>query len=172
MQATITEELVEERREKTPLGERVIPVPLLLSVCAVLISLAAIIWTIYHDPFRSHLNRYDFSTPKGCLISVLELGANNDIGSSLALQRLLGQRAVEEKLRTIGVHKEAEWRGEKILFVSYEKNGIKKYATEAFSKDAETGFWQPSYVGIFSMGDEDKALSTMMKTWQEKGRFE
>jgi hypothetical protein len=72
------------------------------------------------------------------------------------------------------VHKEAEWKGNKVLFVSYEENGIKKYVTEVFSKDAETGFWQPPSSLPFSyyVGSENDSLSTMMKTWTEKGRLE
>ena len=136
-----------------------------------LISLAALLWTIYHDPLKSHLDKYDFTTPKGCLLSTIQLELNNDIGTSLALKRLFSQRTLEEKLRTIAIHKEAEWRDKKILFVSYEENGIKKYDTEAFTKDAQTGFWEPSYVG-FLIADEEQAPFHDDGYVEEKGRLE
>ncbi|HET6878702.1 MAG TPA: hypothetical protein VFI31_00935 [Pirellulales bacterium] len=172
MHATIDLEHADQGLDKASFAERVIPLPTVLSVFAVLVSLAALAWSIYHDPLRAHLGRYDFSTPKSSLISLLQLQADNDIGSSIALERLYGQRAIQEKLRTISVFKEAEWRGNKILFVSYESDGMKKYSMESFTKDADTGLWRQAYVSSFSVGDSDNALSAMMKSWEEKGRLE
>lgn len=172
MQATADLERADKRLGKDSFAERIIPLPAVLSGFAVLVSLAALSLSIYRDPLRANLGRYDFSTPKSSLISLLQLQAGNDIGSIVALERLRSQRAIQEKLRTVAVYKEAEWRGHKILFISYDFEGIKKYSTESFTKDADTGFWTQTYVSSFLLGDGDKALAAMMQSWEEKGRLE
>lgn len=163
--ATIDEEHVEVTEEKRRLGDRVIPLPLIFSVTAVVVSLVSLYWTVYRSPTRPQLSKYDFSTPKDSLFSLSRMELSGDIGSQIALRRLFSARTIEEKLKTLTVHKEAEWAGNRILFVSFEENGLVKHTTDAYTKDAETGFWKPDFVSSYDVGKTDEKLAALMQEW-------
>jgi len=88
-------------------------------------------------------------------------------------------RQIQEKLKTLTVSHEAEWRGKKILFVKYQEGGVPKYDTEAFEKDVETGMWFPSrtyelervirHLGSATdpVDPEEAALGKMIEKWKK-----
>ena len=149
--------------------KKVIPIAVILSITAILISSGACTWVVFHDPLGKGISEYDFSTPKDGLISELEIELNTDIRAQFELMSLSGNRELEEKLKTLKVHKEAEWQGKKVLFISYEQNGIKEYDTEGSEKDAETGFWTSAYVGAYAVKDDNERLAAMITEWEERG---
>ena len=116
-------------------------------------------------PGRS-LSSYDFSTPKAALISLdtmerarVEMDAEKD------------RKALDEKLRTLEVRKESEASGKKILFVVYEREGIKRYETVGFEKDADTGMWQRRFVSADTVERDSPALAESMRRWESKGEL-
>ena len=121
----------------------------------------------FHDPLGGGMGRYRFSTPRDSLMSALQIEQNKDIRAEIQLNSLRSDRLLAEKLKTLEVHREAEWKGNKILFIVYEEKGVKKYETPTFEKDADTGYWFPKYVSSFEVDDKD--LSQKMTDWQQKG---
>ena len=148
--------------------DKVIPIPTILSVVAISISFGACAWVTFYHP---GISNYDFSTPEKSLFSGLEIGANNDFRAQAELMRVGSfGREMKEKLKTIKVHREAEWHGKKILFISYEKNGITEYETRAFEKDAETGLWTSAFAHAFVVTDDNKTWAARMTDWENKGK--
>ncbi len=130
-----------------------------------------IVW--FRSPFPgSGLKKYDFSTPAAAYRSRLEIEANKDLRAEIELQTELHGPQIKEHLRTLQVKKEAEWRGKKILFVSYEQKGVKKHETVAFEKDAKTGYWLRSYVSAYDVRNENRDLADQMESWSRSGSLE
>lgn len=159
--------------------EAVVPLPIILSVVAIVISLGTLARTYYHKPLGEGMSRYDMTTPKAAIESQLRMVADSDLLAVLEMNLLGDDDLAAEKLRTLEVAKESEWRGSKVLFVRFEQNGIKKYDAEYLSKDAKTGIWRANSSLTYSLisaamsdSPEDKAISNMVSTWREHGHFE
>jgi hypothetical protein len=133
---------------------------------AVLLSIIALCIAIFRHPLGRGMNAYDFSTPSAALKSQIEMALNNDIRAAIELETMRSRKAAKEKLNTLKIHKESEYGGKKILFISFEKNGILKYDIESFEKDADSGLWYHSYVGTYDMKDSD--LKKAIEDWQKK----
>jgi hypothetical protein len=139
-------------------------VPLIVSAIAIVLSLCCIIYTTLHDPLGAGLSSYDFTTPQNALQSQLQIDANSDLRAAIELQRAKNGRAEQEKRDTVKVHRESSYEGKKILFISYNENGLPKHEIAAFEKDAETGFWFPGYVSTYKMNDS--ALESAIDEWK------
>jgi hypothetical protein len=138
--------------------------PLILSSIAVVISLAAM-FKPNNLPGKS-ISAYDFSTPEKALLSQIRIELNNDVRASLELTDILYNDKYEERLKTNKVHSVSEYAGKKILFISYNENGLTKYDTQAFEKDADSGFWNRTVVGTYDVSD--KTLKKAMEEWEKK----
>ena len=149
--------------------EKVIPIPMILPIVAILISSGACAWVTLYNPLGKGISKYDFSTPKKSLISEFEIAAHNDIRAQFELPNRLMARLCKELLKKLKVHREAEWQGKKILFITGEMNGIEVYGTEAFEKDAETGFWMSASAPADAVERDNKRLAVMMREWKERG---
>ena len=103
--------------------------PLVMSAIAVALSLAALVVSIGHDPLGGGIDEYDLTDPERSLISTLQMEVDGDFRAVLDIQRLLGGKLAKEKLQTLKVHKASDYAGKRVLFVSYEKNGISQYDT-------------------------------------------
>jgi hypothetical protein len=156
----------------------IVPIPIVLSVLSLVVSVATALWLGTHDPLGKGLSQYDFSTPKAALISSMEIQNKFDIKAIMQLaaatsDHIFGNAA--EKQRTLKVWKEAEWRGNKVLFCSFERDGITEYSCEAVERNAQTGRWMPSSLPLIfenagdSVSEEDKRLSKMVSRWKESG---
>lgn len=121
------------------------------------------------DPLGSGISKYDLSTPKAALVSQMKMQLNTDIRAVLELESRLKGRTLKEAISTLDVRKEAEYRGRKLLFVSFKEDGVTKHKVEAFTKDANTGFWIPDYVGEYEVEKDDKDLAAQMRRWKERG---
>lgn len=149
--------------------EKVIPIPMILPIAAILISSSACAWVTFYNPLGKGISKYDFSTPKKSLMSQCEIMAHNDIRAQFELPNRPIARLYKEFLKNLKVHREAEWQGKKILFITFEMNGIEDYETEAFEKDAETGFWMNASATADAVERDDKRLAVMMREWKERG---
>lgn len=154
--------------------EKKIQLPVILSAIAVIVSVGNSVWTLAHDPLRPlgrGIGAYDFSTPEAAITSQSQIVVNRDLRAwfDIALLRSLdpdARRLATEQIKTLKVHKRSTYQGKKILFVSYDKNGIKEYDIQSFEKDADTGKWFPAYVSTYKM--DDKRLENAIKEWKEK----
>jgi hypothetical protein len=143
-------------------NQRVSRLPLLISLSALVIAAGSAAWTTFRSPLGPGISAYDFTTPQNAIDSSLAIQINGDIRALMDLQRLQSRYA-QEKRETLKVHRDAEYQGKKILFISFKENGITKYETEAVEKDAETGLWFPAYVSPYGM--DDAALERTIKAW-------
>ena len=124
---------------------------------------------LFRDPLGAGMSRYRFSTPKDSLISELQIEQNKDLRANIEYHTVRTDPALREKLKTLEVRKEAEWKGNKILFIVYEEKGVKKYDTPAFEKDADSGFWFPKYLSSSEVERDDKDLADKMNAWRQQG---
>ncbi len=138
----------------------------ILSCCALFLSLLAVALVFLRDPLGSGVNAYDFTTPEAALASHLRMESHPDIRAEIELAQLRHGKTAEEKRRTIKVHKESSHGGKKLLFVSFEENGISTYDIEAFEKDADTGWWFPAHFSTYDI--DDSSLEAAVKEWQAK----
>ena len=147
---------------------KTVPVPLILSIVAIVISLSSCMWMVFSNPAGKACKRYDFSTPKASLFSLAEMGANNDILAEEELRSLSNSLKMKERLKTLKVNKEVEWKGKKILFISYDRNGLTRHETPIFEKDDKTGFWLPARrVSTSEIRSDDHELAKAMQEWEE-----
>lgn len=146
--------------------------PLILSSVAVILAVTAIIIAFLRDSGGSGLDAYDFSTPEDSIFSVKQIILDKNWQALMELQAAKGAQLenIKEQASTLKVHKESSYKDKKILFVTYDKNGITEYNIETFEKDSE-GRWLPSYVYVNDI--EDATLKKAISEWKEKsGRVE
>lgn len=126
---------------------------------------------MFRDPLGSGISKYDFSTPRAALVSRMKIEANKDIRAMIEFESRVHSKEQKEKIDTLEVRKEADFRGKKILFVAFKAKGVNKYSIEGFEKDANTGYWLPSYVGSFEVEKDDKELAEQMRRWEKSGEL-
>ncbi len=141
-------------------------VSLVMSACALALSLLALAWTLASDPLGKGIEGYDLSSPEGALRSELKMQLNQDIRARIQLDAMKKGKTVREKLETLKVHRTSDYAGKKLLFVSFTDNGISKYDVEAAEKDADTGMWLHTFVSIYDI--EDSALQEAAERWEDK----
>ena len=145
--------------------------PLVLSSTAFVLSLLAFAVALLRDPLGKGLDAYDFSTPRAALISQLQMTAHLDVRAVIELTQIREGKKVEEKIKTVKVHTESNYRGKKLLFISFKENGLWKYDVEGFEKHTDTGWWFPVYVSTYDI--DDSSLKTAIEKWKEKtGKIE
>jgi hypothetical protein len=119
----------------------------------------------------SGINSYSFKTPQDAVFSQLDIEINRDIRALIEMEALISNPKAKEKRTSLKFHQESEYQGKKILFISYKLNGFTKYDTQAVEKDAETGYWLPSYVSSYDMND-DEPLKKTIQEWKNKTETE
>ena len=141
--------------------------PLALSIAALVISIIGAAWSIFHGGLGKGISGYDFSTPAKAMDSSLAINLNTDIRAMMEMERVKSGKKLKEKRDTLKVHRDAEYQGKKILFISFNENGIEKHEVEGFEKDAESGMWFPAYVSKYSM--TDAPLKKSAEDWEKTG---
>src|SRR5262249_38380319 len=114
------------------------------------------------------LRKYDFHSPKSALQSVIRMRIDNNYRAMMELEEIREGADLKERLKTLEISKEADWGGRKVLFVSFEKGGIKRRRIEAVEKDARTGFWLPHFVSPLEVRKTDEALANEMERWEKQ----
>jgi hypothetical protein len=142
-----------------------------LSACALVLSLVALGLHFFADPLGPGLARYDFTTPRAALVSQMQIQRRHDVRAALELQALTAGGNLQEKLNTLEVPKEADWNGVHILFISYREDGVKRYGTAGFEKNARTGLWAPAPVPLPAVREQDPELAKQIESWEKDGHF-
>jgi predicted Zn finger-like uncharacterized protein len=138
---------------------------------ALVLALVALCVAVFRNPLGAGLSKYDFTSPKNALKSHWEIEANRDIRAREDLINVLDGPQLREKIRTFDVKKEAEWKGTTILFVSYERKGVKKYEVIGFEKDASSGYWLRTYFNRFDLSKDNPELYRQIGSWESKGEL-
>jgi hypothetical protein len=135
------------------------------------LSLVALGLYFFTDPLGPGLARYDFTTPRAALISQAQIQLRHDVRAALELQALTAGGNLQEKVNTLEVNKEADWNGVRILFVSYREDGVKRYETAGFEKNARTGLWAPAPVPLGAVREQNPELAKQIESWEKDGHF-
>jgi ribosomal protein S27AE len=143
----------------------------ILPSLSLVIAVAALGVAVFRDPLGSGISKYDFTTPRAALESRMKMELNQDIRAMMEFQIRVRGKKEKERLATLEVRKEAEYQGKKILFIAFKVDGVNKYDTESFEKDASTGFWIPAYVGAYEVEKDNKELADQMRRWKSSGEL-
>ena len=129
---------------------RFIP-PLITSAVAIAIACTAIAIAGSRQRFGKGIEAYDFSSAEAALLSTAQIMGEGQLQAGFEMIEVMEDRG-NPNLSTVQVHKSVDWKGGKLLFVSYEANGGTQYETPLYTKDAETGFWHETQMGIGGAG--------------------
>jgi hypothetical protein len=114
---------------------------------------------------------------------MLKIEENADIQALVEIQVAANAENRKEKQKTLKVHKEADWVGKKVLFISFDekiKDGTykgkktkKQHQAEVFEKDAATGYWLPirGPVNDADVELDDPELAMHIRSWRSSGKF-
>ena len=116
--------------------------PALLSVLALVVSLGTA-WMVYCQGRAPSylLKKYDFSSAEAALRSELTMTREGDFDAIRAYYREFHGSTAAELLRTLKVEHTREFKGAKILYVSYTDRGEPIRECRFFIRDAESGLW-------------------------------
>jgi hypothetical protein len=150
----------------------------LMGGLALVVALAALGLTLFGNPFRGPLSKYNFSTPRDTLTSLAKLEANTDFPALAEISRIKNKKKLEEKLRTLDIRKESEWGGKKIMFCAYDQDGKKHYQVQFLEKDVDTGYWLPpdmfgggSFQWEQDIRRENPELANWIQSFRQNGEF-
>ena len=113
------------------------------------------------------MSDYDFSSPEKTMRSVKMLEAKADILAMSEYRSFKRGDRFKEELDTLEVHDEADYDGKKLLFISFERGGKKRYDVDAFEKDADSGKWMTSYLSGYKL-PENSEMKKRIEKWEEK----
>lgn len=142
---------------------------LTLSLIAVALAAVSLGLFLSAHPPGSSLRHYDFTTPHNAALSRLRIALEQDDRAAQELFHLLGSDELREKLSTFQIHEEAVYGDHRVLFISYDEKGVRKYEIDSYKKDARSGFWLPSYLNVYKMDDAE--LRAHIESWEESGVF-
>jgi hypothetical protein len=139
---------------------------------ALVLSSLALVLVVFRNPLGHGMSKYDFSSPIAAMNSEIEMQLNHDFLAALERDEVIEGTYLREKLKTLEVRKEREWKGSVILFVAYKRNGVEKHEVKGFEKHAKTGLWMHKYVSPYEVKDDNQALRKEISEWEgESSRF-
>jgi hypothetical protein len=144
---------------------------IIVPAVALVVALAALAWSLFRDPMGPGLRGYDLSTPKGTLRAELEMALNMDVRAAIELEYRRNAARSKEKLKTLEVRKQADWKGTTILFVTYLRKGLRQHEVVGYEKNAEAGIWAPKFVSSYDVRSDNRELAEAMDLWVCKGEI-
>jgi hypothetical protein len=126
--------------------------PNVLSLLALVVSLGTAGWVASTRWPSALLAKYDFSSPEAALRSELTMTRDGDFDAIRAHYREFHRGVATEALKTLKVESTKEFKGAKILFVSFTDRGEPVRECRFFIRDAESGLW-----------GEDRKLRTRLR---------
>lgn len=142
-----------------------------LASLSLLVALVALGVAFFRDPLGSGVSKYDFSSPRAALESRMKIEMNRDMRAMMELESLFEGKRQKERLDTLEVRKEAEFRDKTLLFIAYKQDGVYKYSIYGFEKDAGTGYWREKYVSDYDVEKENKELAAEMRRFRTSGQL-
>ena len=159
-----------------------------VAILALILALAALFFALCSDPFKSGfsfkvpfssgLSGYDVETPAGMYKSQIEIEVNRDIRAMLELERRFDRKELKEKLDTLKIDSEADFKvdkkdskdpftGEyKILFVSYKRDSKDQKEVVAMEKHRDSGLWRSRGAPLMEINEKNKELAKKIQDWQ------
>jgi len=114
--------------------------PVLLSTTALAISISTAAWVFVRSgpPSRS---KYDFSSPEAALRSDLTMTRDGDFDAIRAYYRDFNRAVASEVLKSLHIEGVREYKGAKLLYLSFTERGEPVRECRFYVKDAESGLW-------------------------------
>ncbi len=139
--------------------------PLILSAAALLVAMVALGIATFRSPLGRGLKSYDLSTPEAAVKSLIQIHKGHDLKAQLDLSDLQEGNSVEEMIRTLEIHKQADFNDKKILFISYTRKGTKIKSIETLEKDPESKIWLPKFLSHSDVSLVNEQLAKEMESW-------
>jgi hypothetical protein len=114
--------------------------PTLISTLALTVAVATAAWVYlkHGPPSRS---KYDFSSPEAALRSDLTMTRDGDFDAIRAYYRDFNRAVATEVLKTIHIERVREYKGAKLVYLSFTERGEPVRECRFYVKDAESGLW-------------------------------
>ena len=155
-----------ETRGRNPsIQSRPSRLPLFLSAAALLVAIAALGIATFRSPLGRGIRSYDLSSPEAAVKSLVQIQKGHDLKAQLDLTDLQEGNSGEEMIRTLEIHRKADFNDKKILFVSYTRKGTKIKSIETFEKDPESKMWLPKFLSNSDVSLVNEQLAKEMKSW-------
>lgn len=119
------------------------------------IALLLSLYACFRNPLGSGLDNYDLSTPKAALTSSLAMFQTDDVQARMDFNSLPTQYLEKEKLSTLKIHKLSDYQSDKLLWVSFDKNGIRQFDIEVLRKEPVSGLWYVVLGGRYRINDSE-----------------
>ena len=141
--------------------------PLISLICSIAALLISIFILLKPNPLGKGIKAYDISTPEKALKAQIQIRLNKDYLAAVQYRSNRDKEKAEEIESSLEIHDSEDYDGKKILFISYTEDGEKKYDTEGFEKDSESGLWYRAYISTYDMPDNSEMKKRIQK-WKAK----
>jgi hypothetical protein len=155
----------EPRAEPASAPRRASPLPLVLSIIALLVALATAGYVAFREP-SNRLSRYDFSTPEDAYRSILRMEANSDFQALLELRHRTEGKQLQQKLDAMRLRRTEECNGKKILFIEYLVDAILTREIAYFERDPQQPRnWRPTQMSNEEIRVFNPSLADEVRNW-------
>jgi hypothetical protein len=155
-------------------------IAVILALLALAVAVTALVLVFVRAPSKEDLSRpdrlpgtdlsnYDLKSPKEAMISMERMNLNRDMRAHYQLALKLKDKRAQERLDTLEVKAEQDFKGDRILFISFKEKGVVKHETEAYEKDPDTGIWFFKHLSHYVVEKDNKDLAKKMREWEESG---
>lgn len=147
------------------LGSRLSSMCSFLALCIAIGTAAYVFMRGRSEVSASAIQGYNFSSPEDSLKSVLTMRKQGQFTALRSYDVAFNGAVLDEKLKSLKIHKTREHDGRRILFIEYTERGDRKFDTEAYIRDADSGLWGPSRYSYYDCND--RQLAEEMRAWTE-----
>jgi len=137
-----------------------------LALCIAIGTAAYVFLRGRSEVSASAIQGYNFTSPEESLKSVLTMRRQGQFTALRSYDVAFNGAVLDEKLKSLQIHKTREHDGRRILFISYTERGDQKFDTEAYIRDAESGLWGPCRYSYYDV--RDRQLAEEMRAWTEQ----
>jgi hypothetical protein len=148
------------------LGSRLSSMCSFLALCIAIGTAAYVFLRGRSEVSASAIQAFNFSSPEDSLRSMLTMRRQGQFTALRSYDVAFNGAILDEKLKTLQVHATREHDGRRILFISYNERGDKKFDTESYIRDADSGLWGPCRYSYYDVSD--KQLADEMRRWTEQ----
>lgn len=132
-----------DKSTPTPAGKRMFSAswPTILSSLALVLSTLAAGYVFLGGRGQLSWRKYDFSSPEAALRSDWTMTRDGDFDAIRAHYREFNRAVATEALNTLQVERTREYKGAKLLFLSFSERGEPVRECRFYVRDAESGLW-------------------------------
>ena len=148
------------------LGARLPSLFSFLALCIAIGTAAFVFMRGRSEVSASAIQGFNFSSPEDSLRSMLTMRRQGQFTALRSYDVAFNGAVLDEKLKTLQIHKTREHDGRRVLFISYNERGDKKYDTESYIRDADAGLWGACRYSYYDVND--RQLAEEMRAWTEQ----